>query len=92
MSFSDKSCYLGLESDPTPFAGISLGLFCSQLSPSGECPPCLLQIHEDGSLGLMVSCGFALRAAVTLGMQELFRLGRSSRSSLAAPALCLGLG
>lgn len=30
MSFSDKSCYLGLESDTTPFAGISLGLFCSQ--------------------------------------------------------------
>lgn len=31
MSFSDNNCYLELESVTTPFAGISLGLFCSQL-------------------------------------------------------------
>lgn len=81
MSFSDKNGYLGLESDTAPLCwNFSWFVLFPTLSTSGECPRCLLQIHEDGNLRLMVSCEFALEAALTLEMQEVFRLGQSSRS------------
>lgn len=82
MSFSDKNCYLGLGSDTArPLCwNFSWFVLFPTLSTSGECPRCLLQIHEDGDLRLMISCEFALKAALTLEMQEVFGLGLGSRS------------
>lgn len=84
MSFSDNNCYLEVESvTAAPFCwNFSWFVLFPALSTSGErlLELCHLQIHEDGNWSVMVFCEFALKALLTSEIQEVFRLGQSSRT------------